>query len=62
MISARSCGGRHQKHFDVAVGVPVHQRRPAGQLADLRKKMSAPLPHDRHHVAQSVALADRHFA
>ena len=35
MISARSCARRHEERLDVVVGVTVHQRRPAGKLADL---------------------------
>ena len=38
----------------------VDERVPAGQRADLGQELSASMGHERRHVAQSVALAQRH--
>jgi hypothetical protein len=40
----------------------VDQGRAAAQLADFGQEFARPLPHDRHHVAQAIALRDRHDA
>ena len=48
-----------QQGLDVALGGRVHQRRAAGELADLGQEVAHALFDDRSDVAQSVALGHR---
>jgi hypothetical protein len=51
-----------QDDLDLALGVPVHQGRPRGQLPHLGQELPRPLLHDRLPDAQPVALGDRDLA
>jgi hypothetical protein len=51
---------RHQKGLDILLGMPVHQRLATGKLRDLGRKFAGSEAHDTNHMAQAVALAERH--
>ena len=53
---------RNQQRFDLALGMAVDQRDPAGELADLGEKLARSLVDDRRHMAEAVALGDRDVA
>ena len=54
--------GRDEQCLDVALRRSVDKRRARGKLADVREELTGALLGDRRHVAQAVALADRHLA
>ena len=54
--------GRDEQGLDVALRRSVDQRRARGKLADVGQKLTFALLDDRRHMAQAVALGQRHQA